>query len=233
MSAVQPTTARQSGEAFRLLEDRGVGGDLVQRTMIQRPNEVAGLMKALDARPELMVEVVSLFEGDPDLLATKVAEAQAELAARPRFGDWLLAERGITVIDGGQRGQTLPAETPLTSLKPVGFLREGDGDRIRGTQMQECALDKSGPCYAPWGRDLLWRVKNNKDGEGDAFLATLDKSKYYVLAGDKDLQRSGGDQVVLYLGCGDGSEWVWNCNWLGSSVWGANDQLFTLGNSSS
>ncbi len=150
--------------------------------------------------------------------------------ARPKFGDHLLAERGITVVAGAERGRTIPTETPLTALRPIRFLREGDGSSINGPLMQERALDETGPCFAPWGRDLLWRILNNQDGEGEVFLATLDKTKYYVFAGDQDLQRPGGNAVVLCL-YWDGGQRCWNYGCVGSYDWYVLDQLRILGDS--
>lgn len=232
MSTVSPIGARQIGDVCRLLEERDFGKEDVRRTLGERPNESVALLKALDANPAVMADIVGIFTADRVLLAAKVAEAKAELDARPKYGDHLLAERGISVIAGAQRGQTIPEGTALTELKPVGFLRKGDGDWISGTQVQDRALDESGPCYAPWGRGLLWRVFNNKEGEGDAFLGTLDKNKYYVFAGDRDLQYSDGDAVMLCLDY-YGGQWHWHCYYVDDGDWDANVQLFTLGNSSS
>jgi len=231
MSAVRPITGRQSGEICRLLEERQFGHDKAQRILVGMPNETVGLLEGLDTHPDVMVSVVSILAADPELLAAKVAEAEAELDSRPEFGDYLLAGRDIVVnSELGPRGCTIPAETPLTALRPVGFLREGGGNWIRGTKMQKRALDEASPCYAPWGRDLLWRILNNKDGEGDEFLATLDESKYYPFAGDQDLQGSDGDRVVLCLGC-FGGRWCWRYDCVHNN-WYANDRLFSLGNSS-
>jgi hypothetical protein len=183
------------------------------------------LLDAVDGRTELLSD--RLYAMLYDCLALLPLYGEVRL----KFGDHCLAERGIKVVAGAQRGQTIPEGTALTALKPVGFLREGDGNWIRGTQVQERALDESGPCYAPWGRDLLWRVFNNKEGEGDAFLGTLDKSKYYVFAGDRDLQDSDGVAVLLYLYC-DEDVWGWLYDYVGRGYWDAHGQLLALGNSS-
>lgn len=146
--------------------------------------------------------------------------------------DHLLAYRGITVVTDGWRGITIPVDMPLTALKPVDFLRngDGDGDCILGTEMQKRALDESGPCFAPRGRDLLWRIHKNMDGEGRKFLASMDRSKYYALVCDQDLQGSDGNWVVLFFDC-SGDQWFLNSGSLVNNLWHSRGRVLTLDNS--
>lgn len=238
---------RNFGLAVELLRRIGqsdkLGTKVLQQGILNRFATFEDLMVGLSSAvvadyPELMQDLGLVLGTDLDLLAAKVAEAKAELDARPKldarpeFGDHLLAKNCISIIAGAERGRNIPAETPLTALRPVGFLRKGDGDWIRGTLVQERAFDESGPCFAPWGRDLLWRVLNNQEGEGDVFLATLDKTKCYAFAGDRDLLHSNGNAVLLYLCC-DGGWWRWRCYCFSHGRWNAAIKLLTLGNSPS
>lgn len=208
---------------------RGVGDALVDKLEAGPLHMTKWGFQVLIENPGVLVDLVLLLDNDRQGTRQLLARMVEELDTRPKYGDHLLAGRGITLIEGGQRGQTIPAETALTALKPVGFLK-GRETWITGILMQERALDEAESCFAPWGRDLMWRVFNNVGGEGDAFLETLDKSKYYVLAGDQDLQNSDGDQVVLFLYFSDG-QWYWCCNRLDNDRWYAYGRLFTLCNS--
>ncbi|MDO8471999.1 MAG: hypothetical protein Q7S64_02555, partial [bacterium] len=183
MSAVQPISAQQAGEFARLMKDRGIGGDVIQTRLIEAPDRSAALITALGDHTQQVELLLKALDQAPELLAATMAELGAKLDARPKFGDHLLAERGITVIAGAERGRNVPDGTALADLRPKTFLKPGES-RILGSQVQDRALDETGPCFAPWGRDLLWRFLNEGAPED------LDRSKYYVFAGDKDLQDS-------------------------------------------
>ena len=222
MSTVSPISARKSGEACRLLEERGVGDEMYQRTLVQRPNETAGLLKALDAHPAVMADVVSVLTVDLDLFVAKVVEAKAELDARLKYGDWLLAERGLTVIEGGKQGPDVPDDFDPHSLRPVGFLKSGES-YIIGTEMQRRAVEE---LNAPHGRKHLWWLLNHQELIPEEWKQV----SYIAFAGDYDLRSSDGCQFVLGLFWGDG-QWCWNDGWLGHSRWRASDRVLTLCNS--
>lgn len=151
---------------------------------------------------------------------------------RLKFGDHLLAERGITVVAGAERGCDIPKRVPLTRLKPHDFLDPNESS-ITGRELLSRARNESGPHFAPWGRKLLWRILNKANGRGGALLKTLDKSRTYLFAGDCDLQDQDGSAVLLYLKY-RGDQWCWGSDIVARDDWGNQygQQLLVLGGSS-
>lgn len=187
----------------------------------------------LHDHPQATAMLVEALDRDPEGVAAALSSFLSGLDARPKFGDHLLAKKGIKVIEGGQRGLTIPTDTPLMALNPVEFLRPGE-KYIDGTTMRRRALDNKSPYFAPWGRDLLWRILNEQDVETQAFLVTLIRSLrrtlYYVFPGDGDLQDSDGRQCVLFMFNGDcGLDWSYGG--LNEDDWGIQDRFLTLGKS--
>lgn len=196
MAVVKPISGQDAGEACRLLEERYVDGDIFQRTLMQMPNEAAGLLRGLDTHSEAMSEVVRVLAADPSLFTAKMAEIKAELDTRPKYGDWCLADDkywAVQVVAGAERGKTIPAHTPLTALKPISILEPGERYLCSTEILLERALDENSPFYAPWGRDLMWRMLN--EGVPEHFSPWLT----YVFVGDKDLQCSPTYPVMLAL----------------------------------
>lgn len=133
-----------------------------------------------------MADVVSILTADPDLLAAKVAEAKAELDARPKFGDHLLAGRDLITIEGGQQGPDVPEGFDPNSLKPIGFLRDRE-TYIVGTEMQRRAVEELNASY---GRKMLWWLLNHQELIPEKWK----QAPYIVFAGDYDLRDSGGSR---------------------------------------
>lgn len=48
MRTVQPITSRMAGDLARMLEQRGIGGDMFQKYLVQRPDELINYIRELD-----------------------------------------------------------------------------------------------------------------------------------------------------------------------------------------
>jgi hypothetical protein len=175
----------------------------------------------------VVVGLVELLAVDPSAVKRALALVRSVVGDRPLFGDWYLGCLDIEAVEGAERGLNIPRERPLTDLVPTSFLRPGEV-RLHEDEVQQRALDAGSPCYAPWGRDLAWRIFNNVNGEGDAFLATLDKKCRYVCAGDKDLNRPRLGRVVLSFYFSE-QEWCVNsCPISGFGNWFDSVKLLVL-----
>lgn len=118
-----------------------------------------------------------------------------DLAKERHFLEW---EGGLTVVDGAERGPSVPNGTSLADLRPVEVLQPGEGfPSLTGDRLiweNDRLRDAAAANNAPWGRSLLWRMLVEGVPEH------LDQWRHeYLFVGDRDLRNKAGEEVVLGL----------------------------------